>query len=150
MINTAVKKDYARLRDIWESAVKETHHFLKEEDFEFYKSQLFSYFDYVDLYVYKDNKEQILGFLGVADSKIEMLFIDSESRGTGIGKRLLTYAMEELKAYKLDVNEQNEQAIGFYLHQGFKVIRRSEYDSEGKDYPLLHLERISYISEKDQ
>ncbi|HCC93988.1 MAG TPA: GNAT family N-acetyltransferase, partial [Flavobacteriaceae bacterium] len=32
-----------------------------------------------------------------------------------------------------------QQAIDFYLSQGFKVISRSEKDSEGKAYPILHL-----------
>lgn len=42
----------------------------------------------------------------------------------------------------LDVNEQNEQAVGFYLHMGFEVAGRSELDGTGKPYPLLHLRRL--------
>jgi len=41
---------------------------------------------------------------------------------------------------KVDVNEQNDQALGFYKGNGFKVISRSEMDSSGKPYPILHLE----------
>ncbi|MDR1040632.1 MAG: GNAT family N-acetyltransferase, partial [Deltaproteobacteria bacterium] len=40
----------------------------------------------------------------------------------------------------VDVNEQNEQGVGFYRHLGFHVISRSEYDEQGRHFPLLHLE----------
>ncbi len=41
---------------------------------------------------------------------------------------------------RVDVNEQNEQALGFYQHLGFSVIGRSPLDGQGKPYPLLHME----------
>jgi hypothetical protein len=42
-------------------------------------------------------------------------------------------------ATTVDVNEQNPQAVGFYLHIGCEVVGRSELDGMGKPYPLLHL-----------
>ncbi|PSG70607.1 GNAT family N-acetyltransferase, partial [Escherichia coli] len=42
------------------------------------------------------------------------------------------------------VNEQNEQAVGFYKKVGFKVTGRSEVDDLGKPYPLLNL---AYVGE---
>ncbi len=54
-------------------------------------------------------------------------------------KRLLRYAINELNAEYLDVNEQNPKALGFYLHEGFEVIGRSETDGLGQPYPLLHM-----------
>ena len=56
-----------------------------------------------------------------------------------IGGRLLSYAVTQLDATLVDVNEQNTQAVGFYLHQGFEVIARSALDSTNKPYPLLHM-----------
>ncbi|MDR2953934.1 MAG: GNAT family N-acetyltransferase [Prevotella sp.] len=139
MISPATKKDYPVLINIWESAVKATHDFLSNEDFEFYKSHIPIYFQHVSLYIYKDDKGVIKGFLGVEDYNIEMLFVDNTNRGTGIGKILLEYAVNKLKAKKVDVNEQNTQALNFYYHFGFKEVDRSEYDGEGKEYPILHL-----------
>jgi putative acetyltransferase len=37
------------------------------------------------------------------------------------------------------VNEQNENAIGFYKKMGFYVINRSALDNEGLPYPILHM-----------
>jgi putative acetyltransferase len=37
------------------------------------------------------------------------------------------------------VNEQNAQAVGFYEHLGFQRTGRSDKDSQGRPYPLIHL-----------
>ncbi|MNI73823.1 putative N-acetyltransferase YjaB [compost metagenome] len=97
------------------------------------------YLDAVMLICTKDSSQRITGFAGVAAGKIEMLFIDPAHRGQGLGKKLLRYAMENLNADELDVNEQNPQALGFYFKQGFEVIGRSEVDGMGQPYPLLHM-----------
>lgn len=141
MIVPADKKDYPILIDIWESAVKATHDFLSEEDFEFYKKHIPIYFQHVSLYVYKNEQNVIKAFLGISDDSIEMLFVDNKDRGTGIGKILLDYAINTLNARKVDVNEQNTQALEFYYHLGFVEVGRDEYDGEGKGYPILHLEK---------
>lgn len=139
MISLANKKDYPVLIDIWESAVKATHDFLSNEDFEFYKTHIPIYFEHVSLYIYRDDKNVIKGFIGVAEDSIEMLFVENKSRGTGVGKILLNYAINTLNSRRVDVNEQNTQALKFYYHFGFKEVDRSEYDGEGKGYPILHL-----------
>ena len=85
-----------------------------------------------------DDDGQLVGFIGVADGKIEMLFLDPSVRGQGGGKLLLNHALTVFGASALDVNEQNIQVVGFYLHQGFQITGRSALDSTGKPYPLLH------------
>ena len=66
-----------------------------------------------------------------------------ETRGKverGYLKQLIEYAVKTLGVNSVDVNEQNEQAVGFYLHQGFHVISRDATDSTGKPYPVLHMQ----------
>jgi ribosomal protein S18 acetylase RimI-like enzyme len=132
------KTDYSQLMAVWVSSVKATHHFLKPEDFEFYKKIIPDYFSNVDLYVIRSG-ETINAFMGVSDDNLEMLFVSANSRGKGYGKNLLTHALNNLHIKKVDVNEQNIQAVGFYERFGFKVIGRSEKDSMAKNYPILHL-----------
>jgi putative acetyltransferase len=69
-----------------------------------------------------------------------MLFIHPEYRGKRIGKTLLDYSIGKLRITKVGVNEQNEQAVGFYKHCGFKTVGRSELDASGKPFPILHME----------
>ncbi|MDG4653291.1 GNAT family N-acetyltransferase [Chryseobacterium arthrosphaerae] len=139
MIREIKETDYPRLIEIWENAVVNTHDFLKEEDFVYYKKQLPVYFQHVTLSGF-EQEGILVGFLGVAEGNIEMLFVDNDYRGTGIGKKLATYAISDLQVTKVDVNEQNAQAVGFYNYIGFKILRKSELDGEGKEYPVLHMQ----------
>ena len=133
--------DYETLINIWENSVRATHDFLKEEDLQFYKPLILNeYFHQVNLFCYKDSNLEITGFMGIADNNLEMLFINPVSRGKGIGRELLIYAIEQQRVKRVDVNEQNSQAIGFYKHMGFHVVNRSEFDGAGKPYPILHME----------
>lgn len=137
-IVSAIPAEYPLLADLWQDSVKATHHFLPDDFTENLKSSVETeFFPMVQLFCAKDEAGKILGFLGVADQKIEMLFIDPNQRGNGVGKMLTLFAIHELHVTKVDVNEQNEQAVGFYKKMGFVITGRSEKDGQGMDYPLL-------------
>ncbi|MEQ5790035.1 GNAT family N-acetyltransferase [Muricauda sp. NFXS6] len=134
------KIEFPEVVNVWEASVRATHHFLKEEDIEYFKPLILNtYLNAVELRCIRNSENNIVGFLGVAEQNLEMLFIHPEYRGKKIGKTLLDYAITKLNVIKVDVNEQNEQAVGFYMHCGFEVIGRSELDTTGKPYPMLHM-----------
>lgn len=136
----AVKADHSQLIQIWEASVRATHDFLSEDDIVTLKPLILEqYFDAVDLWCARAEGEEIPGFCGVHDGNIEMLFIAPHKRGKGVGTLLVKHAIQNLGAVKVDVNEQNEQALGFYRHLGFSVVGRSPLDGQGKPYPLLHM-----------
>lgn len=140
MLDDVHPENYAELLAVWEDSVRATHDFITEEDIEFFKPIIMEQaFPAVTLKCVKDDTGQILGFVGVAEHKVEMLFIQNTARGQGIGKQLLAYAVEQLGVTKVDVNEQNPQAVGFYQHLGFKVESRSPLDGMGKPFPILHM-----------
>ncbi len=137
------KFEYKEVVNVWEASVRATHHFLKEADIAYFKPLILNtYLDAVELRCFRDEHVKILGFIGVSDGNLEMLFIHPEHRGKSIGKTLLEYAINSLNVNKVDVNEQNEQAVEFYKHCGFETIGRSELDATGKPYPILHMELI--------
>lgn len=74
MIRKIKVTDYPRLIEIWESAVLSTHDFLKEEDCLYYKEQLPVYFQYVTLFGF-EQEGILIGFMGIAEGNLEMLFI---------------------------------------------------------------------------
>ena len=134
--------EYQEVVDVWEASVRATHHFLNEADIEYFKPLILNtYLNAVELYCIRDN-DKIIGFAGVADQNLEMLFIHPEYIGKNIGKALLDHSINKLNVTKVDVNEQNRQAVGFYKHCGFAVMGRSELDSSGKPYPILHMELL--------
>ncbi|MGL4034360.1 GNAT family N-acetyltransferase [Kosakonia cowanii] len=139
-IEAGMPVHYPTLLKIWESSVRASHDFLPEEDIEALRPLLENrYFPAVTLSIARLVEDgSIVGFVGVSDNRIEMLFVDAAQRGKGTGKVLLQHAIAH-GADELDVNEQNPQAVGFYQQQGFEVVGRSEHDGQGRPYPLLHM-----------
>ena len=133
-------EDFPRVVEVWEASLRATHHFVSEADIEFFRPLVRDGLPQMThLVCVRDNDGQVAGFIAVAHSKVEMLFIHPAWRGQGAGRRLLHYAVTTFGAATLDVNAQNEQAVGFYRRMGFEVVGRSERDGTGKPYPLLHL-----------
>lgn len=132
--------EYPSLVRIWRSAVYATHDFLSVPDKIEIESKLETdYFPAVSLSIAELDGLPV-GFSGILDGNLEMLFIDGERRGLGIGSRLLHHAIKEHGVRIVDVNEQNLQAVEFYKHRGFHMVGRSETDDAGRPYPLLHLQ----------
>ena len=75
-IDNIKKTEYNDVVDIWEASVRATHHFLKEEDIQYFKPLILNtYLDAVELKCVRNEEDKIIGFLGVADENLEMLFI---------------------------------------------------------------------------
>ena len=92
------------------------------------------------LIVAKD-QEKYVGFMGINNQKIEMLFLLNAYRNQGIGKELILYGIKQYDVIEVCVNEQNPQVVGFYEHMGFEMYRRSEWDEQHKPYPILYMRR---------
>jgi putative acetyltransferase len=128
--------------EVWERSVRATHDFLEPADIDFYKS-LVQQIDFgaFEVFCVIDDHNEMIGILGTADRKLEMLFLVPESIGMGIGKFLLEFVLYELNVDSVDVNEGNLNAVNFYKHFGFKVYDRKPIDDSGKPYPILKMKR---------
>ncbi|QDT92472.1 acetyltransferase [Gimesia algae] len=139
-ISNLTSEDHPRALEVWEAAVRATHDFLDEEAIQSLKPLVQeACLSSMPVYCVRDDSQSVIGFVGVESPKIEALFIDPAWRGYGIGRQLVKYAIDDLGAELVDVNEQNGQALGFYQHLGFEVAHRSDLDGFGKPFPLLHL-----------
>lgn len=131
-----------QLLDVWERSVRATHLFLSENEIEGIKKYVPQALDEIPHLIIVENENQVpVGFMGIAEQRLEMLFISDEERGKGLGKELLKYGIEKYSINDLAVNEQNPPAKGFYEHMGFKVYKRTDYDEQGNPYPLLYMSR---------
>lgn len=139
-ISLATPEDLPRLFEVWESSVRATHTFLSEADLQalipLVREGLAGF---TPLHVVRDPSCVAVAFMGVAEGTVEMLFVHGDHRGRGLGHQLLAHAMTEHGATRVDVNEQNPQAVGFYLRHGFRVEGRSPLDGQGRPFPILHL-----------
>ena len=142
IIRQATNADHPLLLELWLRSVRATHHFLQPSDIDALFPQLRDvYLPAVELWVAVDEQDRPLGFIGLNEHHVEMLFIEPDLRGNGIGRALLDHARGSRGELSVDVNEQNPEAVGFYLHYGFVQTGRSPLDGEGRPFPLLHMRK---------
>lgn len=145
-VRRARATDRTEMLELWERSVRATHHFLSEPDILELRPLVADLFENgpIELWVVVRSADKPLGFLGYAQHSVEALFIDPEQRGRGAGKLLMAHAQAlSGAALSVDVNEQNDSAVGFYRAQGFEVVSRSELDAQGRPFPTLHLRRAA-------
>lgn len=142
-LSTPSPADYPTLLEIWEASVRATHSFVSEDDIEPLKKtiQEQQLFHHSAMTVARDENGIIAGFMGVSGNILDMIFLDPRFINKGAGKMLVRHAIDNLGVNKVDVNEDNEHARGFYEHFGFKVVSRSPIDDYGRPFPLLHMQR---------
>jgi putative acetyltransferase len=146
-VRPARVEDRVRLLELWERSVRATHHFLEDSDVVALRplvaEELAS--DALDWWVLVSATGVPIGFLGFASDTIEALFVDPDYHGQGGGKFLVAHAQSLVGADSLavDVNEQNEGALGFYEALGFSVVGRSPTDEAGRPFPTLHMKRAA-------
>ena len=138
-IEAVTPKDFDEIEEVWEASVRATHDFLAEEDILTYKSLYPACLRPLSLFCIR-KEGAMAGFIGISGKKVEVLFIRPDMRCRGIGRSLMEFAIHNLGAVQVDVNEQNTQALAFYLRLGFAVAGRSATDGLNKPYPLLHLQ----------
>ena len=132
----------AELMKVWRSSVEATHHFLSTEEIDAIAAHVPEALRGVpELTVAYDEGGHEVAFMGTDGGMLEMLFVAADRRGQGIGSQLMRHALEA-GVRKVDVNEGNPQARGFYEHMGFEVTGRSELDAQGAPYPILHMEHV--------
>lgn len=149
MVGDVEKKDYVELINVWEQSVRATHHFLSEAHLQDIKIQILGvYFDAVVLSCIKNDDGAIIGFSGVSEQKLEMLFVLPSAQGQGVGSMLCRHAIENQAVSLVDVNEENPQALKFYEKMGFRIMARSNIDGEGRPYPILHLSMPNNANKK--
>ena len=132
--------DVPRAVEIWRAAVDSTHAFLTAE----HRAELDvlvaeQFLPNAKLWVVDGDDSQAAGFLVMDGDMIDALFVDPDRHGRGYGTALLNHALALAPSAKVDASEQAANALPFYLARGFRVVGRSETDTEGRPYPLVHL-----------
>jgi putative acetyltransferase len=141
LIRRATSDDRAALFDIWLRSVRATHTFVSEPDIQSFMPLVRDYLasSESELWVLCRAGGAVAGFMGMAESRIESLFVAPEFHRRGDGRRLVEHARALRGDLTVDVNEQNTAAVAFYTACGFAVVGRSEVDDMGRPYPLLHM-----------
>lgn len=95
-----------------------------------------------DIYVF--GEDNIAGYLAIHCMEIRALFVHPDSRGKGIGKQLLEYALALVKGKAiLYVAKNNTPAKALYRSYGFSVVE--EFETEYNGVPILANKMARYI-----
>lgn len=139
-IRKATAKDHPSILDCWLHSVRATHSFITEEYIQEMIPLMRAHaLKELELWVLTIDEDTIIGFMGLTENNVNALFLHPDHLRRGGGRMLVDHARSLKGSLLVDVNEQNKEAVQFYLSQGFKQYDRSETDSMGKPYPLLHL-----------
>lgn len=131
-----------QLINLWEKTVKTSHNFLSDDEIQQIKKYVPEALNNIPhLIVAKDDFDTPIGFMGITENKLEMLFVADSERGKGIGKALIKYGISNYNINELTVNEQNPLAREFYEHMGFYAYKRTDLDEQGNPYPILYMKR---------
>lgn len=125
--------------NIWEDSVNATHIFLSKAEIKNIKQYVPKLLQEVPHLIVVKSGNELMAFMGVNNQKIEMLFVKNKMRNQEIGKSLINYGIKTFQINEVTVNEDNNQAVSFYEHLGFKVFKRTNLDEQGNPYPILYM-----------
>lgn len=135
-MDTLTTGELEEILDIWLTANYDAHPFIPDsywqENLAFVREQL----PLAELYIYRE-QNKILGFLGVTDSYIAGIFVRSDYRKQGIGKKLLDTVKQTHDTLNLSVYEKNSNALTFYDKHGFQKSSESIDETGECEYHLI-------------
>lgn len=125
------------IMEIWLESTIRAHSFIEKNywvnNYDLVKTK---YIPYSKTYVYEEGNK-IKGFISIIENNfIGALFVDNNSQGNGIGKKLLDFAKEEYKSLSLAVYKENEKALKFYLREGFSIVKE-QVNEDSKRLELM-------------
>lgn len=83
------------------------------------------------IFIYEESC-MIQGFIGLVESYIAGIFINTTNQSKGIGKALLDYVKENHTELSLHVYKKNVRAVKFYLREDFMVLNEQIDENTGE------------------
>ncbi len=148
-IRPILPTEHSSVLQLWEESVSASHDFITKKDIDHYKEMIAESLVNFELFAV-DEGDEMQGFIALSNQKIQMLFVHPNAFRRGFGKRLIQYAVQVHRAWLVDVNAQNEQALSFYLSMGFRIYHKFPNDSAGKPYPVWSLRLKRNLSGKQR
>lgn len=85
---------------------------------------------------------QACGFISLLGTFVGGIFISPDRQGFGIGRRLVSHALQLKGELELEVYTDNRQAVTFYTRLGFQELSRRRLDDEGYAFENARLRLI--------
>lgn len=91
-----------------------------------------------NIWVYDD--EFVKGMIHIEKDRIEELYVDFFFQNSGIGAKLLDFAIQKFDVRYLFVLEKNRNAIRFYQKHGFSLTSEREFEAGTTEF-VVKMER---------
>lgn len=86
---------------------------------------------------------QPCGFISLFDTFVGGIFVAPDRQGLGIGRQLISHALDLKGELELEVYTDNQQAMAFYARLGFQELSRRLHDDEGHAFQNARLRLIA-------
>lgn len=121
MIRNFKTQDIDKVMEIWLDTNIKAHDFIKAEYWKDNFSAVYEMMPQATIYVY-DKEGSIQGFVGLVDTYIAGIFVNTDVQSSGIGKKLLDRCKSKLENITLSVYKNNTRGVKFYLREDFSII----------------------------
>ena len=130
MIRKFKQSDLEEVSQLWLDSNIDSHDFIDSKYWSDNLTSVKEMFLDAEIYVYDDLG--IKGFIGFMDSYLAGIFIESNSRSFGIGKKLLDFGKSIKSTINLSVYKKNVGAYNFYRREGFVVTDETIDEATGE------------------
>ncbi|WP_413111760.1 GNAT family N-acetyltransferase [Thaumasiovibrio sp. DFM-14] len=132
--------EYPCAVQVWVQSVKQQAQWQdKKEVMSFRRLLLQDYLPNLECYAIRNEKQQILGLIGLANKQVFLLSVLPGYQRNGLAKRLINYAINEFGVYKVNVPASNRPALELFHAQGFYSVARHDKDYIGRAMPWYQL-----------
>lgn len=122
MIRAFQERDLPAVMEIWLDTNIKAHHYISKEYWINHYDMVKEILPKAEIYVHEDDvTNKMDGFIGLADSYIEGLFVKENVQSKGIGKQLLDYVKNTKSSLRLSVYQKNVRAVHFYQREQFRI-----------------------------
>jgi len=137
-IRKATLEDYDEIMAIWESSVQTGPNALSKKEVAYFKTIIpDTYLPLLDVYIV--DEEGPKAFIGITESNIELLYVAFEARSRGYAKGLVDFVVRECSVTKVDVRDNDPDAVALYKHLGFEEVGRDVISGGDTAGYMLHL-----------
>ncbi|WP_304651623.1 N-acetyltransferase [uncultured Ligilactobacillus sp.] len=131
MIRKFRTDDLEQVMELWLVTNISAHDFIPAKYWQANYTLVKAMLPQADIWVYEERNE-LLGFIGLQADNIAGIFVANKAQGKGIGSQLLAKAKQERKQLSLAVYAKNERALNFYRCADFAVVNEQLDEATGQ------------------
>ena len=139
--------DLPAVVDVWEASIRDAHRLVSDAYLQFFKplvrNELLAM---VDVAGVRSSGGALVGFVAIAGTHVEALFVHPAWRRKGVGRRLVRHAVNAAGVLTVDLDDGNTPAIALFRTEAFAVEHRWSITSLGRTFPMIRMRRSALLA----